>query len=151
MLAGQLNGMQAIERDPGEVAGGDPAIVLTGDISVATLRDIAASGCVVLSKPARDMELLTAMDGLLAGHGLKHPRALASRLNFPSSGPSCSIGLRLAPCRFSASAPFRKFPEIIFRKFPLPRLLRERREGLMQMWCGRLRPAPYRHYSSMFS
>ena len=42
-----------------------PVIILTGDISTATLRDIASQGCVQLNKPVKSVELTRAIQRLL--------------------------------------------------------------------------------------
>ena len=42
-----------------------PAIILTGDISTATLREIAGQGCVQLNKPVRPLDLGQAIQRLL--------------------------------------------------------------------------------------
>lgn len=43
-----------------------PAIILTGDISTESLRDIAGHGCVLLNKPVRAMDLTRLVEILLA-------------------------------------------------------------------------------------
>jgi len=48
-------------------AGACPAIILTGDISAATLHAIAGQGCMHLSKPVKPHGLMAAIQALLAG------------------------------------------------------------------------------------
>jgi len=57
-----------------------PVIIMTGDISTATLRLIAEEDCVQLNKPMKLAALMTTMEGLLAGQIKRKPHGLASRL-----------------------------------------------------------------------
>ena len=84
-LPGGMNGLQAVEalrhagRSP--TAGILPAIILTDDISAATLRSIAMQDCLHLSKPVTPHGLMAAIQGLVAGEAaeaqgvLKQPAA----------------------------------------------------------------------------
>ena len=77
-LPGGINGLQAVDAlrqvVHGPSAGVTPAIILTGDISAATLQAIANQDCLHLSKPISPRGLITAIEGLLAG-GSRHPAA----------------------------------------------------------------------------
>jgi hypothetical protein len=48
-----------------------PAIILTGDISTESLRDIAGHGCVLLNKPVRAMDLTRLVEILLPNQRLR--------------------------------------------------------------------------------
>jgi two-component system CheB/CheR fusion protein len=67
-----LNGLEIIARLQKQVQHAIPAIILTGDISTDSLREIAGHGCVHLNKPVRAKELTR-----LAQHLLAKPRAAA--------------------------------------------------------------------------
>ena len=65
-LPGELNGIQVIARLR-ELLGRDvPALVLTGDISTETLREIARQGHVQRSKPISALDLTSLIQSLLA-------------------------------------------------------------------------------------
>ena len=75
-LPGGMNGLQtvaALREAIRHTSGGSllaatvPAIILTGDISAATLKAIAKQGCLHLSKPVSPHGLIVAIQGLLAG------------------------------------------------------------------------------------
>ena len=68
-----LNGLETITRLQGQAQHTIPAIVLTGDISTGSLREIAGHGCVQLNKPVRATELTRLAQRLMAG-----PRPAAS-------------------------------------------------------------------------
>jgi two-component system, chemotaxis family, CheB/CheR fusion protein len=61
-----------------------PVIILTGDISMRTLRDIAAQKCEHLNKPASRKELVAAIE------------RLAPTLAFPGNAPAARIGAAAA-------------------------------------------------------
>ena len=65
-LPNGLNGLEIISRLESQFQRAIPAIVLTGDISTASLREIAGHGCVHLSKPVRAQELTRLVQRLLA-------------------------------------------------------------------------------------
>jgi two-component system CheB/CheR fusion protein len=48
-----LNGLETIARLQGQTQHAVPGIILTGDISTDSLREIAGHGCVHLNKPVR--------------------------------------------------------------------------------------------------
>jgi len=71
-----LNGLQVVEKLRAQLHRRIPVIVLTGDISTTTLRDIARHDCVQLNKPVRLKELTHAIQCLL-------PAASRSATHFP--------------------------------------------------------------------
>ncbi len=68
-----LNGLETIARLQGQAQHAVPAIILTGDISTDSLREIAGHGCVHLNKPVRAKELTRLAQRLIA-----KPRPAAS-------------------------------------------------------------------------
>ncbi|WP_239479426.1 chemotaxis protein CheB [Lichenicola cladoniae] len=64
-LPGGLNGIQAVGRLRQVVGKAVPAIILTGDISSKTMREVAAEGCVQLNKPAKRDELIRTIAEML--------------------------------------------------------------------------------------
>ena len=65
-LPNGLNGVQVSEKLSQELNRGIPFIILTGDISMETLRDIALHDCVHLNKPVKLGELTRTIEKLLA-------------------------------------------------------------------------------------
>jgi len=65
-LPNGLNGLEAIASLRKQLRQDIPAMVLTGDISTGTLREIAGRGCVHLNKPVRAKELTRHIQRLLA-------------------------------------------------------------------------------------
>jgi two-component system CheB/CheR fusion protein len=61
-----MNGVQVSQRLRRELDGQTPFIILTGDISTETLRDIARHDCVHLNKPVKLGDLTRAIEKLLA-------------------------------------------------------------------------------------
>ncbi len=61
-----MNGVQVSQRLRRELDGQTPFIILTGDISTGTLRDIALHDCVHLDKPVKLGELTRTIEKLLA-------------------------------------------------------------------------------------
>jgi two-component system CheB/CheR fusion protein len=61
-----LNGLETILTLQQQVRRTIPAIILTGDISTESLREIASQGCVHLAKPVRAKELTRLIQRLLA-------------------------------------------------------------------------------------
>ncbi len=59
------NGLEVVEKLRARLHRRIPVIVLTGDISTSTLRDIAGHDCVQLNKPVRLKELTQAVQSLL--------------------------------------------------------------------------------------
>jgi len=64
-LPKELNGLQVVEKLRAQFHRQIPVIVLTGDISTTTLRDIARYDCVHLNKPVRLKELTETVQSLL--------------------------------------------------------------------------------------
>ncbi len=64
-LPGALNGLQVAAQLRGELHAELPVIVLTGDISTETLRDISRQKCVQLNKPVKLYELTQTIQSLL--------------------------------------------------------------------------------------
>ena len=60
-----LNGLQFIDQLRAQLHREIPAVILTGDISTRTLRDIALQNCIQLNKPVRLKELALVIDRLL--------------------------------------------------------------------------------------
>jgi two-component system CheB/CheR fusion protein len=65
-LPGGMNGVQAKGKLRAQIGLYVPVIILTGDISTATLRDIADHDCVQLNKPVKPRALSQAIQRLLA-------------------------------------------------------------------------------------
>ena len=65
-LPNGMNGVQVSQRLRRELDGQIPFIILTGDISTETLRDIACHDCVHLNKPVKLGDLTRAIEKLLA-------------------------------------------------------------------------------------
>ena len=70
-----LNGLETITRLQNQAQHPIPAIILTGDISTDSLREVAGHGCVHLNKPVRAMELTRLVQRLLARPGAAAPNS----------------------------------------------------------------------------
>lgn len=70
-LSGSVNGLQLAEQLRSKLGELLPVIVLTGDISTSTLRDIALKNCVQLNKPVKLKELTQTIQSLLPATLLK--------------------------------------------------------------------------------
>ena len=70
-----LNGLETITRLQNQAQHPIPAIILTGDISTDSLREVAGHGCVHLNKPVRAMELTRLVQRLLAKPGAAAPNS----------------------------------------------------------------------------
>ena len=68
-----LNGLETIARLQMQAQHAVPGIILTGDISTDSLREIAGHGCVHLNKPVRARELTRLAQRLLAKSGSAAP------------------------------------------------------------------------------
>ncbi|MDE1150309.1 MAG: response regulator [Azospirillaceae bacterium] len=79
-LPGELDGLQMTARLREIFGGALPVIILTGDISTRTLRDIARFNCLRFSKPVKVVDLAQAIQRLLTAP----PRALPAK---PSNEP----------------------------------------------------------------
>ena len=71
-----LNGLEIIARLQTQLQHPIPAIILTGDISTDSLREIAGHGCVHLNKPVRAKELTRLAQRLLAKPSLAAPDSM---------------------------------------------------------------------------
>jgi two-component system CheB/CheR fusion protein len=80
-LPGDMDGLQLLARLRAQLSSGLPAILLTGDISSATLARIAGQDCIQLSKPVRPHDLIAAIGRL----SLQNPPAAEPR---PPTGTS---------------------------------------------------------------
>jgi two-component system CheB/CheR fusion protein len=76
-LPGHLDGVETTVRLRAALRRSVPAIVLTGDISKDTLRQIAENGCVQLNKPIKPAELMAMIGRLLRQSALARPAAVA--------------------------------------------------------------------------
>jgi two-component system CheB/CheR fusion protein len=76
-LPNGLNGLQLTAKVQERLDRAIPVVILTGDISTGTLRDIASQGCVQVNKPMRATELMQVIQRLLA-----QPQS-AARLHAP--------------------------------------------------------------------
>jgi two-component system CheB/CheR fusion protein len=65
-LPNGLNGLQVIARVQDSLPRPVPSIILTGDVSTETLREIGSHGAVQLNKPVRSRELTNRIQRLLA-------------------------------------------------------------------------------------
>jgi two-component system CheB/CheR fusion protein len=72
-LPGGMNGVDLARRARDAIGANLPVIILTGDISTTTLRDVAALGCVQLNKPVRLDTLTAAIRQLLSPKPAKQP------------------------------------------------------------------------------
>ena len=64
-LPGGMNGLKTAAKLRARLARQIPVVILTGDISARTLREVAAVNCVHLSKPVKPAELIQAIQRLL--------------------------------------------------------------------------------------
>jgi len=65
-LPNRLNGVQLAAKLREKLHHETPVIILTGDISTTTLRDIALHDCVQLNKPVKPTELMEVIQRLLS-------------------------------------------------------------------------------------
>jgi two-component system, chemotaxis family, CheB/CheR fusion protein len=87
-LPNGMNGLQVVAKLRQKLHRALPAIILTGDISSSTLRDIALEDCVQLTKPVKMKELMAVLHRLLhLSQSRVHERAVRSE---PASGRSAS-------------------------------------------------------------
>lgn len=85
-LPNDMNGIQVLEKMRDFLGNRLPGIILTGDISTATLSDIALQDCIQLSKPIRPSELDAAVARLMPDRD-----AVSAILQPVSSSISASI------------------------------------------------------------
>ena len=86
-----MNGVQVSQKLRQELDRQIPFVILTGDISTETLRDIALHDCVHLSKPVKLSELTRAIEKLLP----KPPEPLAASPLHTAHALSASGGARI--------------------------------------------------------
>jgi two-component system CheB/CheR fusion protein len=79
-LPNGLNGLETTRKLREKLHRTIPVIILTGDISTATLRNIARENCVQLNKPVKLAELTKAIQSLLAATQLTKARTRAPYL-----------------------------------------------------------------------
>ena len=82
-LPGRLNGLQTVGRIRQNAGRAVPAIILTGDISTETMREVAAEGCTQLNKPAKRDDLIRTIAALLSPApetAARHPRVVLPAL-----------------------------------------------------------------------
>ena len=65
-LPGGMNGLQLADKIRAALGQQFPVVILTGDISTATLRDVAEQGCAQLNKPVKLDALTQVIHRLLA-------------------------------------------------------------------------------------
>ena len=65
-LPNGLNGLETLQRLQSQVGHSVPAIVLTGDISTNSLREVVSSGCQHINKPVRSADLVEMVQKLLS-------------------------------------------------------------------------------------
>jgi two-component system CheB/CheR fusion protein len=65
-LPNGLNGLQLAAKVRERLDRAIPVVILTGDISTVTLRDVASQGCVQVNKPMRAPDLMQVIQRLLA-------------------------------------------------------------------------------------
>jgi len=89
-LPNGLNGLQLAAKLRETLHREVPVIILTGDISTGTLRDIARQDCVQLNKPVKVLEMMQAIQRLLPmSETAPHPRA--PHPAEPTGGPAPPI------------------------------------------------------------
>lgn len=76
-LPGQINGLEVALRLREMFGHALPTIVLTGDISTATLQSVAQAGCIQFSKPVRLPLLTAAIQHALPPSCVRRPHAVA--------------------------------------------------------------------------
>jgi two-component system CheB/CheR fusion protein len=86
-----LNGLETIARLQGQARHAVPAIILTGDISTDSLRQIASHGCVHLNKPVRAKELTRVAQRLMAKPSSAAPASMQQPLICPKEGDAPTI------------------------------------------------------------
>jgi two-component system CheB/CheR fusion protein len=87
-LPGGLTGIQVMQGLREVLRREIPVIILTGDISTETMREIARHGCIQLNKPVKAEELTQLARSLLAKQA--RPPARASARSAPEPGGSAS-------------------------------------------------------------
>ncbi len=86
-----LNGLETIAKLQEQVRHTIPAIILTGDISTESLREISSHGCLHLNKPVRAKELTRLAQHLLARRAPIAPNGVQQSPLHPESGASSTV------------------------------------------------------------
>jgi len=86
-LPGGLNGLQVVAALRATLHREIPVVILTGDISAQTMRDIAQQGCVQLNKPVRAEELTRLIQAFLTASHAKAAKPSVPRPIEPTIGP----------------------------------------------------------------
>jgi two-component system CheB/CheR fusion protein len=89
-LPGGMNGLEVVASVRKIARRELPAIILTGDISLETLRDIAQGKCLHLNKPAKVRDLVRAIEGLMESSSRSEPPQKLAAVA-PSSGLMPSV------------------------------------------------------------
>lgn len=82
-----MSGLDVIQRLQLQHGRAIPAIILSGDISTASLHEIAGQGCVHLNKPVKTSELTATVQRLLSEHAKPIARAASVVTGQPSASP----------------------------------------------------------------
>jgi len=99
-LPNGITGLEVIARIQARAQHPIPAIILTGDISTESLRDIAGRGCVHLNKPVRAMDLTRLVQRLLAKPAAAAPDTI-EQLPLRLGSRQSSLFLSLTTTRLS--------------------------------------------------
>ena len=86
-LPGGLNGLQVVAALRATLHREIPVVILTGDISAQTMREIAQQGCVQLNKPVRAEELMRLIQSFLTASHATTAKPSAPRSMEPTFGP----------------------------------------------------------------
>jgi two-component system CheB/CheR fusion protein len=89
-LPGGLNGLETVRRIRQDTAQAVPAIILTGDISTETKRDVAAEACTQLNKPARRDDLLRTVAAMLP-HAPERPAPVPEAVLSATAGTASTV------------------------------------------------------------
>lgn len=95
-LPGGMDGLQLASVLRKALGAAFPAIILTGDISATTLRDVAALGCLQLNKPVKLDAMVQAIQALLqpGGNPSPEPPAGAATIYIVDDDSSVRLALR---------------------------------------------------------
>jgi len=89
-LPGGMNGLEAA-AGLRQALPGTPVIILTGDISTATLQEVARQECRHLNKPVRPNDLVQLVQGLLPASPASAPIAASEALAAPAGAHAAPI------------------------------------------------------------
>ncbi|MEX2615960.1 MAG: response regulator [Alphaproteobacteria bacterium] len=94
-LPGGLNGIEVATALREKINKNIPAIVLTGDISIAALKEISRHNCLYASKPVKARELSKSVAALLAGDsGAEQSEPVSTRPPVASDAPIVPVPAR---------------------------------------------------------